>query len=605
MPKPNYLDYATSTTPSNQPSPDPYQILDNIEKLRKEGKLDDKKAQAMSETIKKSTGILQLTENNNFVGINKNPPTSTEQQANEQDNINNFNKPKDPRLLQTDRPIILSDNQIKKIDNQNQQVKTNDLNPPFNQNIGQPTTQAKTPPGVGGGGGGGGSMVDANKNFENATMQNLSEQQRILQSQSQFDQQQAQKENTQIALNNQALADADAVRIQQHDQRVEKISREWEDLNNRTKSLSNFEIDPDRIYRDRWVTDKQGNRHFVEGKSKVMALLAGIIGGFGGGATGGVNMGMKALNESIDRDIAMQQAEFNASKSSAEIQNNNFGKLMQVYHDEDSASLALRTLEVDAATRKLQELASGSKSKQVQFNAEKAMAALEQQKAQLEYQFKTQRHDMIARQQAAQASTQSAAQQAAQPAEVSTENFVPTGQRDSNGNAIGLVLGSKEEAAEVRKSMAEAGRATSALDEIARWNNLSASEKLNTHNRARMEQASLMLTQSYGHAVSGTAMSDQEREQLKKTVDAAVSNTIRTDWGGAPDALNILRAQLEQANKERLSRGTLGVQGTRTVTDGKTKQKRNETTVYVLPQAHVQQQAPLPQASLPPPGPRK
>lgn len=171
-----------------------------------------------------------------------------------------------------------------------------------------------------------------------------------------------------------------------------------------------------------------------------------------------------------------------------------------------------------------------------------------------------------------------------------------------HGNKIGKAFGSKEEAQEYRKSEEATIVSQKAIEDIKAWNRLSATEKLNPINRARMTQASEMLGQSYVHAVTGASSTDKERERIQSRINDAVSNIVRTPWAGAEQSMDILERQLTVATQERQNRGSDATQTVRIVADPKNKGKKIIEPVVVLHPPRPQETT---SAKLPPPPARK
>lgn len=580
--------------------------LDLIQKALKDKKISQQQADYMSRVVSsglssekkkelatilantpKKESIPMMDPNETYSGVPYSPSPQT-----------TGTPPVNPPLARTDviRLQSASDRQLAGIPvNPPMPEDPRNLNPPASATSSNQSAQTKPSPSPTSGGSsvGGGSIgispVDANRKFEAATMKNLDEQEANIQERARIEQDQAQKEALQITVNNQLLADRNAQIQEDHERRVQFAQSKWNELNQKSNDLANYKEDPERFWSSR--TSAQKN----------MAIIGMILGAFG--TRNGVNPGVQALNQNIDRDIASQRATYQAKRDSVVAQSSAFGQLMSLYHDEDSAALALRTLQVDEASRKLQALAASSKSQIVAQNAKAALTALSQQRNQLEYQFQMQQYDMAAKIAAAQAMAQSSTSGIEGIPQVPTDQFVPIGEVGKDGIKRGLAFGSAKEAEEYRKAEEAAVKSKAAISQLEAWNGLSAAEKIDPRNRAMMNQARTMLQQNYGHAVSGTASSDKEQERLAGTIENAVSNTARIPGlAGAEDSMKILKEQLLIAEQTRANKGSPAAQTVRLVTDPNNRGKKMMVPTVIItnrPQETTSAQLPPPPARKP------
>jgi hypothetical protein len=218
--------------------------------------------------------------------------------------------------------------------------------------------------------------VSLQKDYHTAMLGNLDDQTRNVENQRDFEITQAQLQAAEIQKQNEALEASDAQRQAEHAHRSQAAEAALSDLNSRSSELGQFKEDPNRLWHN-----MSAGRQVLAG----VGLLMSAIGGQQGQA-------IQVLQTGIDRDIAAQRSEWQAKKDSVAARHSAFGQMMRLYNDEDSASAALRTLQLDAAARKLQLMTAGSQSAAVQLKADQALSAIKAQRDQAAYQFGIQQY---------------------------------------------------------------------------------------------------------------------------------------------------------------------------------------------------------------------
>lgn len=256
-------------------------------------------------------------------------------------------------------------------------VAPKDVNPLDLAKPGAPKPAAPAGPVAGAGGGGApakpkpNEMLLANQRYQRATNENLGEQEQNVQRHEDIDSRLADRTAETIRRQNDAIQGTEEFARGEHVKRQANALRAVDDLNAKSAELANYKEDPKRLFSN------------MNTGQKILGVVGLLLNG---------RVGLEKLTEQQDRDIQAQRATYEAKKSSVAAQNSAFGKLMDVYHDADSADAALRVMQIDHASRELQRVAAESGSEQAKAKAADALTALKQKRDDLTYQFSQQQY---------------------------------------------------------------------------------------------------------------------------------------------------------------------------------------------------------------------
>lgn len=219
-------------------------------------------------------------------------------------------------------------------------------------------------------------LLTANKNYYDTVKSLIDSSTNIQEKQSLQQALQARVVSDQNEENNKLLQAKEDELLLHKKQRLEAAKIALLDLNARADDLANYKEDPERLW----------NSKSTLGKASV--ILGAIFGGMGGGMThSNTNAGMDQYNRMVDQDIAAQRAGYNAQSNSYKAKDSAYGRMMDLYKDQDSADAASRVLLIDQGERKLKQLMLSSASQQVQAQGQQALNQLALQRAQAEREF--------------------------------------------------------------------------------------------------------------------------------------------------------------------------------------------------------------------------
>ncbi len=142
--------------------------------------------------------------------------------------------------------------------------------------------------------------------------------------------------------------------------------------------ISNFE------FKDYWA-DKSGGQ-------KAMAAIAIALGGIGAAYQGGgaQNRGLAVINETIDRDLKLQQLQFNKLKESGDVSKSLIGIMNQQFGNQQQAMTAARMFMNDRMANKISEITSKYSAPEVRERGLMAVEDLTQKNLVLKQQFEQQ-----------------------------------------------------------------------------------------------------------------------------------------------------------------------------------------------------------------------
>jgi len=247
----------------------------------------------------------------------------------------------------------------------------------------QQRRQQQMPPASGGPAGAGGptgygEMQSALGRYNKATQGNLNEQGRNIEAQAEADRRAIDERAREMQRQNDQQAATDQWVQAEHEERSAKAGDALKELNAQSAELGNYKEDPNGL----WHNMSSGQQMLA-----TLGLAMSAVGNKQGEAMG-------LINKAMDRDIDAQRANYSAKKDSLAAKNSAFGRLMDHYKDQDSAALALRTMQLDQAARKLQLMTVSSQSEQVQLKAAQALTALNQERAKTALQFQQQQYSI-------------------------------------------------------------------------------------------------------------------------------------------------------------------------------------------------------------------
>ena len=176
---------------------------------------------------------------------------------------------------------------------------------------------------------------------------------------------------------------AGKLEVAQH--QIENVKKDYQ--KNFDSTLKEFNDASDQVknfkFQDYWDDKSTGQ--------KIMAGIAILLGGYGAAKSGSEhNMGLEVINQTIDRDIQRQKANFEKLKDSAQMAQNKFALYNQKFDNERLAELAMRDDALQASQLKLQQIAEQNKSPAILEQAKAANAQLEQQRLQTKMMFEQQ-----------------------------------------------------------------------------------------------------------------------------------------------------------------------------------------------------------------------
>lgn len=412
-----------------------------------------------------------------------------------------------------------------------------------------PAAPAPRAPMAGGGGGGssGSSLATLYQDQARRNLGLINEQERNVAHQRDFDMQQAAQQASQMQRDQEALEAADAQRQAEHAQRSQRAQAALDDLNARSAALASYKEDPNRVWKD----DGQ----------KMTAGLGLLVAAIGQGTSGSkTNAAFDTMQRIQDQDIEAQRAEYHAKRDSVAAQNSAFGRMMELYHDEDSSATALRALQIDTASRKLQLMAAGSQSEAVRLRADQAVTALNAQRAQLANQFAAQQYQLahppggatagmpkvlkdLYGDRAAGVFAQKMAEAKAAGKPYSYEQFVSEAVQASGGKYGGE--GSGKGSPRLQAGMVRVGTAQTGLDQAAEARGMMWNPRTERYEPPGWQQNWLGARVEQGLNYLGDVASSQGSGERHATVETAAPEIAAALAGGTATDTGTARAEKE------------------------------------------------------------
>lgn len=114
--------------------------------------------------------------------------------------------------------------------------------------------------------------------------------------------------------------------------------------------------------------------------SRIGAAIGVFLGGFGGGLLGRPNEALATIQQAIDRDIDIQQAQVVNAHRTVQERGSAYQTARQIYEDERAAASAARAMLIEAAQARIRARIASSQSAEIRANGEAIIAQLDAQK---------------------------------------------------------------------------------------------------------------------------------------------------------------------------------------------------------------------------------
>ena len=165
--------------------------------------------------------------------------------------------------------------------------------------------------------------------------------------------------------------------IQEHQDNMDAARKKIEgmnnDLNRISKQIQNREINPNRIFQE------------ASTGTKILAFLGIIAGGIGQGMLGGPNMGIKGIEDAINRDIDAQKSMIDKLNGDYNRVDNQLSRFIQMGYSPKEAEQMLKTLQLKEAAQRMELDALKAKEPQIQANLSKAIAEIRAKENETKY----------------------------------------------------------------------------------------------------------------------------------------------------------------------------------------------------------------------------
>lgn len=283
-----------------------------------------------------------------------------------------------------------------------------------------------------------------------------------------------------VADNEKRLRDQAVVQAE----RDRQLAQKAQDLEASTTELAQQKIDPMHYWADKSTGDK------------VMAGIGLFLGAIGAGQTDGVNMAAKSIQQSIDKDIEIQKANYEIKKDSVTAKSGLYSKMADRFKDTRAAEDATRIAYLDNAKMNIEAIAARHGSAETKAKANMLVSHIEQKKDLLKASFM------------GQIAKSTPVDETTNPETLDKdkrERFVP---------GYGLAL-SKDDAEKMKTSVGNTVKAKSALSSLVLISNTPGAST-DPAMRARAESEATMLQGLLRTEVLGPGtVNDSERAMLE------------------------------------------------------------------------------------------
>lgn len=385
-------------------------------------------------------------------------------------------------------------------------------------------------------------------------------------------------------LADQAQADKDA---------GEQFNREMAELRAERAKIAEMKVDPKRLMKS-------------DPSLAVGAIIGGALGGFFQGMTGGrENQILSMIERKIDKDVSEQERLINERKGANVASMSALGELRSKYKDERTASLQLKSLQLESVKGTIDARAQALGTDVARANADTLIAGVDRKQAELDRQMAEERKRAAAAAAAAKAAAAARERQqnfenslklaeldtkrmeaggkASEKLDKDAARFVATGQ-GKDGQPTGLLARSPEEAAKLEAQLTGMKAMEGALDRMRRIRSEAG--------MGRIIQGSALFTPEWKtklnveHANFYSALKNMEKsgamdKGMQEIADLQLGD-VESVFGSGDESLSQNAAILKQKREELLQQ-TAGQKASKTVDEAGNERVQRGRSYYAPP----------------------
>ena len=373
----------------------------------------------------------------------------------------------------------------------------------------------------------------------------------------------------------------------------DNFNREMSELRAERAKIAEMKVDPKRLMKS-------------DPSLAVGAIIGGALGGFFQGMTGGrENQVLSMIERKIDKDVSEQERLINERKGANAASMTALGELRSKYKDERTASLQLKSLQLESVKGTIDARAQALGTDVARANADTLLAGIDRKQAELDRQMAEERKRAAAAAASAAAAAKMRERQqnfenslklaeldtkrmeaggkAAEKLDKEAARFVATGQ-DREGKPTGLLARSPEEAAKLEAQLTGMKAMEGALDRMRRIRSEAG--------MGRIIQGSALYTPEWKtklnveHANFYSALKNMEKsgamdKGMQEIADLQLGD-VESVFGSGDESLSQNAAILKQKREELLQQ-TAGQKATKTIDDAGNERVQRARSYYAPP----------------------